>query len=250
MDRFRFPACFSFRKGSRFSQTQVSLLLKLLNKRGISSSCCRFHCGSSLCYWSVSSCSVLPFLKYFLRWERRTDWRVKVPKKPFSLSDQMEIFLLISWWVTLLFQARLAVARKAKPSVLVLDVALSEVAEDSIDAPVLSAAVVDALYFFLSIPVQLSCSSYGSYKRRSVKASNLHWSGNSNKSHRQQALQLVRNVRNLVGLDSSPSQLSSLRVLVCPFPTPLALLIGMMTSKRKHISQSTLNRQQQDQPKQ
>ncbi|CAK9176205.1 unnamed protein product [Ilex paraguariensis] len=52
-----------------------------------------------------------------------------------------------------------------------LDVALSEVAEDSIDAPVLSAAVVDALYFFLSIPVQLSCSSYGSYKRRSVKAS-------------------------------------------------------------------------------
>lgn len=46
---------------------------------------------------------------------------------------------------------------------LVLDVALSEVAEDSIDAPVLSAAVVDALYFFLSIPVQLSCSSYGSY---------------------------------------------------------------------------------------
>ena len=82
------------------------------------------------------------------------------------------------------------------------------------------------------------------------KASNLHWSGNSNQSHRQQALQLVR---NLVGLDSSPSQLSSLRVLVCPFPTPLALLIGMMTSKRKqdsHISQSTLNRQQQDQPKQ
>lgn len=54
---------------------------------------------------------------------------------------------------------------------LVLDVALSEVAEDSIDAPVLSAAVVDALYFFLSIPVLLSCSSYGSYKRRSVKAS-------------------------------------------------------------------------------
>lgn len=54
---------------------------------------------------------------------------------------------------------------------LVLDVALSEVAEDSIDAPVLSAAVVDALYFFLSIPVQLSCSSYGSTKRRSVKAS-------------------------------------------------------------------------------
>ena len=46
---------------------------------------------------------------------------------------------------------------------LVLDVALSEVAEDSIDAPVLSSAVVDALYFFLSIPVQLSCSSYGSY---------------------------------------------------------------------------------------
>lgn len=44
----------------------------------------------------------------------------------------------------------------------VLDVALSEVAEDSIDAPVLSAAVVGALYFFLSIPVQLSCSSYGS----------------------------------------------------------------------------------------
>lgn len=40
--------------------------------------------------------------------------------------------------------------------------ALSEVAKDSIDAPVLSAAVVDALYFFLSIPVQLSCSSYGS----------------------------------------------------------------------------------------
>jgi hypothetical protein len=36
---------------------------------------------------------------------------------------------------------------------LVLDVALSEVAEDSIDAPVLSSAVVDALYFFLSIPV-------------------------------------------------------------------------------------------------
>lgn len=54
---------------------------------------------------------------------------------------------------------------------LVLDVALSEVAEDSIDAPVLSAVVVDALYFFLSIPVQLSCSSYGSSKRRSVKAS-------------------------------------------------------------------------------
>lgn len=46
---------------------------------------------------------------------------------------------------------------------LVLDVALSEVAEDRIDAPLLSAAVVDALYFFLSIPVQLSCSSYGSY---------------------------------------------------------------------------------------
>jgi len=46
---------------------------------------------------------------------------------------------------------------------LVLDVALSEVAEDSIDSPVLSSAVVDALYFFLSIPVQLSCSSYGSY---------------------------------------------------------------------------------------
>ena len=43
---------------------------------------------------------------------------------------------------------------------LVLDVAL---AEDSIDSPVLSSAVVDALYFFLSIPVQLSCSSYGSY---------------------------------------------------------------------------------------
>lgn len=36
---------------------------------------------------------------------------------------------------------------------LVLDVALSEVAEDSIDAPVLSAAVVDALYFDFSIPV-------------------------------------------------------------------------------------------------
>ncbi len=54
---------------------------------------------------------------------------------------------------------------------LVLDVALSEVAEDSIDAPVLSAVVVDALDFFLSIPVQLSCSSYGSSKRRSVKAS-------------------------------------------------------------------------------
>lgn len=51
---------------------------------------------------------------------------------------------------------------------LVLDVALSE---DSIDAPVLSAVVVDALDFFLSIPVQLSCSSYGSSKRRSVKAS-------------------------------------------------------------------------------
>lgn len=82
------------------------------------------------------------------------------------------------------------------------------------------------------------------------KESNLHWSGNSTQSHRQQALQLVRTVRNLVGLDSSPSQL---RVLVCPFPTPLALLIGMMTSKRKqhsHISQSTLNRQQQDHPKQ
>jgi hypothetical protein len=42
-------------------------------------------------------------------------------------------------------------------------VALSEVAEDSIDALVLSASVVDALYFFLSIPVLLSCSSYGSY---------------------------------------------------------------------------------------
>ena len=40
--------------------------------------------------------------------------------------------------------------------------ALSEVAEDSIDAPLLSAAVVDALYFFLTILVQLSCSSYGS----------------------------------------------------------------------------------------
>jgi hypothetical protein len=37
---------------------------------------------------------------------------------------------------------------------LVLDVALSEVAEDSIDAPVLSAAVVDALYFLVS---QCSC---------------------------------------------------------------------------------------------
>lgn len=85
------------------------------------------------------------------------------------------------------------------------------------------------------------------------KASNLHWSGNSTQSHRQQALQLVRTVRNLIGLDSSPSQLSSLRVLVCTFPTPLALLIGMMTSKRKqhsHISQSTLNRQQHDHPKQ
>lgn len=34
--------------------------------------------------------------------------------------------------------------------------ALSEVAEDSIEAPVLSAAVVEALYFFMSIPVQLS----------------------------------------------------------------------------------------------
>ncbi|KAM7249873.1 hypothetical protein ACFE04_019652 [Oxalis oulophora] len=37
---------------------------------------------------------------------------------------------------------------------LILDVALSEVAEDSIDAPVLSAAVVDALYFLVS---QCSC---------------------------------------------------------------------------------------------
>lgn len=46
---------------------------------------------------------------------------------------------------------------------LVLDVALSGVAEDSRYAPPLSSAVVDALYFFLSIPVQLSCSSYGSY---------------------------------------------------------------------------------------
>ncbi|KAF8391837.1 hypothetical protein HHK36_022175 [Tetracentron sinense] len=46
---------------------------------------------------------------------------------------------------------------------LVLDVAFLEVAEDSIDAPVLSSAVFDVLYFFLSIPVQLSCSSYGSY---------------------------------------------------------------------------------------
>lgn len=37
---------------------------------------------------------------------------------------------------------------------LVLDVALSGVAEDSRYAPPLSSAVVDALYFFLSIPVQ------------------------------------------------------------------------------------------------
>lgn len=74
------------------------------------------------------------------------------------------------------------------------------------------------------------------------KASNLHWNGNNNKSNRQQVIQLVRTFSNLVGLDSSPSQLSSLRVLVCPPPT---LLIGMMTSKRKqhsHISRSTLNR--------
>ncbi|KAF5183200.1 Photosystem i chlorophyll a apoprotein a1 [Thalictrum thalictroides] len=47
---------------------------------------------------------------------------------------------------------------------LVLDVALSEVAEESIDAPVLSAQLwMRFTSFFLSIPVQLSCSSYGSY---------------------------------------------------------------------------------------
>ncbi|PHT48470.1 hypothetical protein CQW23_12678 [Capsicum baccatum] len=46
---------------------------------------------------------------------------------------------------------------------LVLDVSLSKVAKDSIDSPILSTAIVDALYFFLSTPVQLSCSSYRSY---------------------------------------------------------------------------------------
>ncbi|PHT83664.1 hypothetical protein T459_12107 [Capsicum annuum] len=46
---------------------------------------------------------------------------------------------------------------------LVLDMALSKVAKDSKDSSILSSEIIDTLYFFLSIPVRQSCSSYGSY---------------------------------------------------------------------------------------
>ncbi|KAL6990439.1 hypothetical protein U1Q18_045740, partial [Sarracenia purpurea var. burkii] len=46
---------------------------------------------------------------------------------------------------------------------LILNVALLEDAKDGRDAHVPSAAVVDVLYFYFSISVQLSCLSYGSY---------------------------------------------------------------------------------------
>lgn len=54
-------------------------------------------------------------------------------------------------------------------STMSLSINLLTVAKDSIDA--LSATVVDLLYFFLSILIQLSCQSYGFHIRQVSKAS-------------------------------------------------------------------------------
>lgn len=78
--------------------------------------------------------------------------------------------LLLANLLAILLSNRYPIPAAHAVPALLLDVALSP---DSIYALLLSAAVVDALYFFLTIPVQLSCLVHAIdlIWRRSVKGS-------------------------------------------------------------------------------
>jgi len=93
---------------------------------------------------------------------------VKLPVTPLlslvsevgSSLEELVLSLLLFFQIVIPF---LPVLRHMRYPLLFLMLLFRKLRKIGIDAPVLSAAVVDALDFYLSIPVQLSCSSYGSY---------------------------------------------------------------------------------------